>query len=257
MVEKSYAVEVPLDADDVASPVVRYGHPMTAIFFPVKLVALDVDPGWGRVTFEGFDSLRCCRGEHAPYPADDYGAWVYEVVESRWLRERHEYEWGHYQTPLLEEYHHYLFTFHDEFVEAIAKGIWVEPTGLSDSDEVAPDHPLMPLPVTLPADPFVLHRLTCEVRTNPLPLPELVERSKLCSQKLFQFFLTLEGTRSASYSAELRTVWGRSTTRMRCGWPYPDGVTIDGIATVEDMMPAWEKYVRGVAQRRMELGKSD
>src|SRR5207249_612926 len=106
--------------------------------------------------------------------------------------------------------HHYVFTFHDEFVEAIAKGVWVESTGLAISDEFTLDHPLMPLPITLPAVSFVLNRLQCELRTNPLPLPELVERSKLCSQKLFQFFLTLEGTRSESYSAELRTIRGRS-----------------------------------------------
>src|SRR5580700_1406803 len=165
--QKSQAVEVPLDADEVASPIVRYGHPLTAIFFPTKLSTLGVNPGWGRVTFERLDSLQCCRGEYSPYEADDYRAWVHEVSDSQWLRERHDYEMGYYTTPLLDEYHHYVFAFHDEFVEAIAMGIWVESMGLAISDEIASDHPLMPLAATLPAEAFVLNRLQCEIRTNP------------------------------------------------------------------------------------------
>jgi hypothetical protein len=32
---------------------------------------------------------------------------------------------------------------------------------------------------------------------------------------------------------------------------------VEGIAKVEDMMPAWEQYVSGVAERRNQLGKKD
>ena len=260
----AHPIAVPLEADHVESPVVRFGDPFTAVFFLIEPFNFVVGPSeeqqkpaWGRITFEGLDSIRCSQGEHMPYACEEYAAWVYEVSDSDWLIERHEYESKHYQTPLLDEYHHYLFCFHDEFVEAIAKGIWLEPTGPEMSDDVAEDHPLNPLSVDLPAERFVLHRLHCELRKNPLPLAEIVEASKLCSQKLFQFFLTLEGKRSESYAALLRTHNGRSKTRMGACWPHRKGVAVDGVAEVADMMPAWEAYIREVAERRKEMGKND
>ena len=255
--QKAKAVSVPLDADRVISPIVRYGRPLTAIFFPIKNAMPDAAPSWGRVTFEGFDSIRCCRGENTPYEVDDYRAWAYEVSDSQWLNERHAYEMEYYETPLLEEYHHYVFAFHDEFVEAIAKGIWVESTGFAISDEMTPYHPLKPLPINLPAESKVLHGISFEIRTNPLPIQELVERSKLCSQKLFQFYLMLDGKRSESYWAELRTIEGRSTTKMWDGWSFTKGVTIKGIAKIEDLMSEWEKHVYEVAEQRKEMEEAD
>jgi hypothetical protein len=53
---------------------------------------------------------------------------VFTVADSPWLAERHDYEMQRYSTPLLETYLHYVFQFHDEFVEAIAEGIWLDAT---------------------------------------------------------------------------------------------------------------------------------
>ena len=216
-----------------------------------------MDTTFGRVTFEGLDSIRCSRGEHCPYGGSGGGSWVCEIHESAWLNERHAYENKFYKTPLLEEYRHYLFTFHDEFVEAIAKGIWVEEIGSKMTDDVPEDHPLKDLPISLSAESSVIHGLHYELRRNPRTLAEIIKASKLCSQKLFQFYLMLDGKRTPSYAAELRTIRGESTTRLRAGWPHPDLVTGQGVAGVEDLMPAWNRYVLKVADRRKEMGKQD
>jgi hypothetical protein len=250
-------LHVPVQADSVESPEVRFGDRRTDL-----LVWLDEPGSRGRVTFEGFDAIRVCRGEYLPYPDDwtpDAGGrcpWVYEVDNSRWLRERHGYEMRHYRTPLLEEYVHYLFHFHDEYVELIAKGIWIEKVANERVDEPPAEHPLYDLSKTLPGESFVVDRIACVVRHNPLPASELLERSRLCSQSLFQYFMTLDGGTSPSYAARLRTLRGRSVTRLRGGLFYPDQITADGVGDERRFRPAFEQYMREVAQRRREMGKS-
>src|SRR5262245_32809635 len=112
--------EVPFKADSVDSPVVHYGEPMTAIHF------MTVDGRQVRITFERLDSLKVSRGEHEPFPysADepDEFHWVTTISNSAWLKERYEYEKRHYGKcynfngnvdEMLDEYAHYVFSFHD------------------------------------------------------------------------------------------------------------------------------------------------
>jgi len=260
--QRADIISVPLDADNTESPIVRFGVHPASVFFQTRLWTSESayeSSGWGRVTFESLDSIRCCQGEFTPYKvdrtADQYQGWVYEIRPSRWLNERHQYENGCYDKPLLGDYFHYLFRFHDEFVEAIAAGIWLEKVGAELSDEISADHPLNDLPVSLPANSFVHHQLRCEVRINPRPVAEIVEASKLCSQKLFQFYWTIDGQYHPSYAALLRTVRGRPITRMGMNWTHSVGTEIHGVATVDDLMPTWEQYVRKIAERRREMGK--
>jgi hypothetical protein len=251
-------IQVSLDADHVLSPVIRYGDPYAAVFFPVEPMDDSHEATtFGRVTFEELDSIRCSRGEFFPYESYEYGSWVCELAPSAYLNERHTYESKHYETPLLDEYHHYIFSFHDEFIETIAKGFWIEAIGPKMTDEIPVDHPLNDLPSSIPAESFTLLGLRCELRRNTKPLDQLIEASKLCSQKLFQFFLILDGERTASYAARLRTVRGSSATHFQAGWPYPEGITVRGVAEVQDVISSWSEYVRGVADRRKEMGKKD
>lgn len=97
----------------------------TAVYFEITGTS-----SLGRITFEGLDAVKAARGTSLPYgtavprTADD---WVFTVGKSPWLAERHQYEMQRYSTPLLETCQHYVFQFHDEFVEAIAEGIWLPP----------------------------------------------------------------------------------------------------------------------------------
>jgi hypothetical protein len=144
-------VEVPLTADSVGPPRLTYGgldlfsadggdQAYTAVYFEVA-----ASGGLGRVTFEERDAVRASRGEHLPFDYDHagfrHGDWVYVVGQSQWMRERHDYETRHYATPLLETHRHYLFVFHDEFVEAIAAGIWLDLADRADPFAAPISHP--------------------------------------------------------------------------------------------------------------------
>jgi hypothetical protein len=254
-------LQVPLHADGVESPEIRYGagnEMITCIVFTLD----DNSDHVGRVTFEGFDAIRCCRGEYMPYE-DDWAAdrtgrypWVWEIDGSEWLQERHRYEFGFYKTPLLEEYIHYFFRFHDEYVELIAKGIWFERVKHDHVTDPPVDHPLANLPQSLPAEEFVIDGIHCAVRHNPLPLEELIERSNFCSQTLFQYFMTLGGITSPSYAAKLRTIRGKSATRLRGSLFYPDLLAGNGVALEATHRSEFARYVSEVAERRREMGKT-
>jgi len=208
--ELSHPLNVPIRADSVESPTVEYGSRSTVLRFTTD------DDRTARVTFENLDSIRISRGEYAPYDpasqADDRSSWVQTISNSPWLRERYEYEKRHYSDAYqwggdveeMLEFSHYVFTFHDEFVEAIADGIWMElddqPSGTAFpwrglSDEEAAE--------TIPSS-----GVAWTFRRNSLPLKEIEGRAALCSQTLFEFW--------TSSNVHGRADW-RVTHRVRGG----------------------------------------
>lgn len=255
-------IDVPFEADSVASPEVRYKVGEDEFGQSSTCLIIYCDEGLVRVTFEGFDAIRCCRGEHLPYDDDDSTCddprfpWVFEVQDSAWIAERHKYEFKHYQCSLLEEYVHYLFSFHDEYVELIAKGIWFEKVTEEQLGKPQPGHPLDSLPTSLPAERFEVEGIECFVRRNPLPVEQLLKQSKLCSQVVFQYFMTLEGRTSPSYPALLRTVRNTPITRLRNGLFYKDLFETSGIGEEPAFRRHFSQYVSEVAERRRQMGKS-
>ncbi|MEY9891719.1 hypothetical protein ABIA31_005387 [Catenulispora sp. MAP5-51] len=226
-----------------------------ALYFPLPY---GEDVGQGRVTFEDLDAARVCRGEHMPYPgAAPYrrGDWVYEISDSPWLLERHEYEVAHYRTPLLETYRHYLFVFHGEFVEVIAQGIWFDRPDPADPSALPVGHPLRRLDGRAAPE---IHTsptgIVWELRRNPEAVPDLVAGSRLCSQRLYQFNFVFDGQSSESASVWLRTAEGRTTARLDRDW-VGTFATLDGVPSAEDFFEVWEAYVAEVAARRREMGK--
>jgi hypothetical protein len=255
---KAQPVEVPFEADPVLSPVVRHatgGWPdepeFSTIIVPLK------DDRLGRVTFETLDSLRVSRGELAPFPKESWerGDWVYTVQDSAWLAERHVYEWKHYQTPLLEDYQHYLFEFHDEFVEAIAKGIWLDLPDPSRMGSLPSDHPLVDMPSNWMVNREDSFGVVWELLKNPAAQEVLVHGSRLCSQKLYQFNLVFEGRSSASAAVRVRTTAGSTTTSLVRPWAGVSASWTD-VPDLADIMPAWLRYVSEVAERRRAKGKT-
>jgi hypothetical protein len=128
---KLHYFNVPLEPDTIAAPILKYRQGATTVNFGTS------DLGWGRLTFEKLDSIRVCRGEYSPYPrADKDGidySWVSTVSDSKWLRERYDYEKRHYGKcyefkgnveEMLSDYIHWVFSFHDEYIEALSAGIW-------------------------------------------------------------------------------------------------------------------------------------
>jgi hypothetical protein len=253
---------VPLVADSVLGPRLAYGtmpirpmddeYPLDALLFPMD------DNTIGRVTFEGLDAIRAARGELLPYEREDVpytrGEWVYLIEGSAWLEERHRYELGHYETPLLDRYDHYLFSFHDEFVEAIALGIWFdkpEPSGLLSRPA---EHPLLHLPEATIEERSTSFGIDWEMRVNPRETRELVEDSHLCSQRLLQYNLVLDGTSREHASVWLRTRRGRTSSAFVTGFFGNERVESEGSADRTTFADRWLTCVEAVANRRREMG---
>jgi hypothetical protein len=255
---------VPLAADSVASPRLVYGgldltpdrvdQAYTALYFEVE-----GSSELGRVTFEGLDAVRGSRGEHLPF--DDNvvritsGDWVFVADGSAWLRERHDYETRHYETPLLDTHRHYLFVFHDEFVEAIAAGIWLDLVDRAKPFAQPVSHPLQPFDVEMPCERFTsADGLEWERRRSPRSDTDLIHDSQYCSQRLLQFNLLLDGGNREAASVWIRTIDDVLVSRMSRPWAGDFG-HMEGFAQPEDFSQQWEAYLGEVAQRRRGTGK--
>lgn len=113
-VSRAVPMSVPLKADTVGPCRLTFGHLAVAGADEGAMSPADnalffetADGSLGRVTFEGLDAIRASRGEVAPYDdGHDFSSWVYNVLDSAWLAERHAYEWSNYETPLLETHQH-------------------------------------------------------------------------------------------------------------------------------------------------------
>ncbi|MEU2495118.1 hypothetical protein [Streptomyces sp. NPDC007883] len=144
------ALETPFSPNYVAAPLVVYGRlPLTSdewgrdddenwdgddddggwvtgIYFDTAECLEPGGPGdLGRLTFERLDAIKVTSGEYLPYEREpsETGRWAYVMSESPWLDERHQYDLHHYGRSLRDTYRHYVFVFHDEFIEAIGEGI--------------------------------------------------------------------------------------------------------------------------------------
>lgn len=259
------ALQVPVTADSVAPPRLVYGGlqliPCTdeddgyaAVYFPVA-----GSGALGRVTFEGLDAVRGARGEMPPYDLTSPrvpGDWVFTVESSPWLAERHHYEMQFYSTPLLQTHQHYVFWFHDEFVEAIAEGIWLDLADPARPWARPARHPLATLDPALPAQ---LTRsaagIDWELRRAPVCDDDLIRDSALCSQRLYQLDLVLDGHSREAASIWLRTRNDQLTSRLIRPWPGGELARQDGIAHPRDFTQPWEAYLEGVAERRRARGR--
>ncbi|ANM30462.1 hypothetical protein ABI59_14120 [Acidobacteria bacterium Mor1] len=249
-------LHVPVEADSVDGPIVQFGDGPAVINFPTE------SGGWGQVTFERLDSLRICRGEYSPYSGEP-ASWVCTVDNSTWLKERYTYEKAHYGNQynfggdvdeMLAEFSHYLFRFHDEFVEAIAAAIWLEESA-EQFDGVSPrlDHPLRDLPESSISERFEAHGITCQVRTNSKPKDELVRDAALCSQNIVQYAAELEGSSSISWTVQAKVRDGYPRSYLRDYFGNAKQV-FDGVPDEAKIRPRIEQWLGEVRARRDEMG---
>jgi hypothetical protein len=252
-------LRVPLEADRVDAPQLRWGrgpyalggHEPTALVF-----SLQEEDSLGRVTFEELDAIRASRGEYEPYegsPGWEASDWVYLVENSRWLMERHRYESGHYDWPLTD-FDHYLFRFHDDFVEAIARGIWLDRPDAARPFAPPATHPLHELPPDTVVERARSEGFCWELRANPTPVDELLEASRLCSQRLFQYNLILGGRNVEDASVWLRTRRGLSVSTLASGFLRMTRYDAAGIATSQTFAERWTQRVEELAEHRRKRG---
>lgn len=259
--EYALGITVPIEADYVLSPTVLYDDELTGIYFNTE------DEQYGRITFSNLDAIRVCRGEYLPYP-DDWTEdkevpWVYVVQHSKWQMERYRYEKSHYGRAyefggdvedMRTDFKHYIFKFHDQFVEVIARGFWWEKdTNSLMNQPLQVGHPFL----NLPTDEATLHQahgLTTQITKNTLPIDVLIEHTQYCSQKLYQFALILEGTASVDNTVSIVNKDGKTQSELR-GYFGRKAQTFDGIPTLEEILPYIENYMSEVAERRRAMRK--
>jgi hypothetical protein len=256
-------LQAPLTADSIDDPIVTYGKGPASINFPLQ------DGGWGRVTFEKLDAIRVCRGEYEPYESSwkdgDPRCWISTVSRSPWLRERYEYEKRHYRDAyefggdvdeMRRDFSHYVFRFHDQFVEVLSAGIWFE-TDTQCIGEREPDahHPSRDLPKSSVSRRFKAHGITCQVRENTRPTNDLLRDAAFGSQKLMQFAAELDGTSTVSWTLSLRVRQGRSRASLSSYFGKVEQ-HYDGVPGLSDLQPRIEAWLGEVQQRRREMGKA-
>ncbi len=259
--ELAKGIIIPVIADFVLSPDVFYGDELTGIYFQTE------DEQHGRITFENLDALKICRGENFPFSFDlqegQESPWVYKVENSNWQKERFDYEnknygnsyeFGGNVNEMLTDFSHYVFKFHDQFVEVIARGFWFEQDKKSlFKRELQVGHPFLNLP-DCNVEKFVSHNLTCQVRINSKPTERLISDAKFCSQKLIEFALELDGKSSVNNSLVLSYRNGKLISSLR-GYFGKQIIVFDGVAKLTDVKPHIEKYIGEVYERRKAMGK--
>jgi len=258
--EVARQIKIPLIADYVLSPDFFYGD-YTGIYF------VTYDDKYGRITFENLDAVKICRGEIMPYEFDwslcEQGVWIYQIENSKWQKERFDYENEHYGdayefggnvNEMLTDFKHYLFEFHDEFIEVIARGFWFEEAEHSlFKKDLMEGHPFLPLP-TENMEIMEVHTLKSQIRKNSKSKEQLIYDAQFCSQKLFEFALELDGEVSVNNTVLLSYRNGKLISTLR-GYFGRQEAKFDGVANLEQVKPFMEKYIEGVYESRKAMEK--
>lgn len=259
--ELAKGIVIPVLSDYVLTPDVYYGDGITGIYFQTS------DDQFGRITFDTLDAIKICRGENLPFE-DDWETgqevtWVYKVENSNWLRERFTYENENYGSSyefggdvyeMLTDFSHYVFRFHDQFVEVIARGFWFEKnTDSLFKSELTNGHPFLPLP-EINIKIFEIAGIKCKAIFNPVDTDKLIQDTKYCPQKLIEFSLEFERKYSVSQTLIIMQRSGRLVSELRQFIGRPE-FRKEGVATFEEVKPVVDKFIKEVAERRKQMRK--
>jgi hypothetical protein len=156
---------------------------------------------------------------------------------------------------MLDEFCHYVFSFHDQFVEAIAAGIWFESAEMMLGERVLDSpHPLSGLASVEPVERFQGSGIVCFVRRNPLPPDEIERAASFCSQTVLEVGAELDGRSSTSWSLtrRVRNGIGKSFLRDYFGNPVE---AYDRNPSLSEIRPRIDQWLAEVRERRRQMGK--
>ena len=154
---------------------------------------------------------------------------------------------------MLTDFKHYVFRFHDEFIEAIARGFWLEESSTKLPEKaLSKGHPFLPI-LENNVVKIEAHGLTCQARINNLSEEVLKLNSVFCSQKLIEFALELENT-SVTNTLSLIHRDNKYISTLK-GYFGNNEIEFDRFALLEDVKPYIETYMKEVAERRKSMGK--
>lgn len=254
-------IHIPIEADLVLSPELYLGD-LTGIYFRTE------DDAYGRITFDKLDSIKLSGGEYTPYefaegddaPAAENGIfpWIFTVQDSQWQSERYEYkkryygdhyEFGGIVEEMIWDYSHYVFRFHDEFIEAIMRGFWFEKSDSSLWDKpLSPGHPFLPIPNDIEQS-YEKHGICYHIITNPIPLPVLLLNTRYCAQRLLEIEIELDGSRTRNWILQAINRLGKTIFVLNQGLGKPI-LAKDTMISIDEIRSLYEKHLFEVAQRR-------
>lgn len=251
---------IPIIADPVLSPDFHYGD-CSGIYFVTD------DNKYGRITFEKLDAVKICRGEVMPYKFDyslaNYSTWIYQIENSKWQLERFNYEKKYYGSSyefcgdvneMQTDFKHYLFSFHDQFIEIIARGFWFEKDMESlFGKDLMKGHPFLPLPMEN-VEIIEFKSLKSQIRKNLKSKHQLIQDAQYCSQKIYEFALEIDGKSTVDHTVLLSYTNGKLISTLR-GYFGEKGVEFDGFVKLEQIIPFIKKYIEEVYERRKLLKK--
>lgn len=253
-------IKIPVIADCVLSPDFYYGD-NTGIYFVTS-----PNDQYGRITFENLDAVKICRGEYMPYQIDyslvDRGVWIFQIENSAWKKERFKYEHRYYGksyefggnvNEMLTDFKHYLFSFHDQFIEIIARGFWFEESEQSLFKKgLMEGHPFLQLPLEN-TEIISACSLKTFVRKNPKSQEQLLHDAAYCSQKIFEFAIDENANVQNTVLLSYRN--GKPISTLR-GYFGRQEVEFDGFASLEQCTPFIENYMKEVYERRNKMAET-
>ncbi len=145
--------------------------------------------------------------------------------------------------------YHYLFSFHDEFIEVIAKGFWFEKDANTlFKRELTDGHPFLPLPQTI-VKILEVEGIKYKVIFNPTSIDEIIQNIRFCQQTLIEFAIEFEEKFSINMSLMLMQRQGKLISVLRQFFGTTE-FEKEGIATFEDVRPFIEKHIKEIVERR-------
>ncbi len=252
--ETATSFPVPIEACSVCRPRVIFDSQEAWIYFRTE------DQSYCRTTFENFDAIKICSGEHFPYDhthdEEESFEWVFKIENSCWLAERYNYEKKYYKNAygfggnveeMLSDFSHYLFTFHDEFVEVLASGVWFE---FSDepfsNDQKSINHPSMPL-TDYETSYIKSYGHICQVRKGLVSTERLIENARYHSQPIMEFIIEKDG----QPSNQRKLLSSRYRNDRLCSILTEcflgELAVFEGVANLEDTLPSidnWLSYLK-------------
>lgn len=248
--QKAIGILIPIENDIIDRPIVSFTARLTSFCFITN------DEQHGRITFDSLDSIKVSRGEFLPYKenwkeSDPY-YWVYKIEDSKWLKERYKYEKKHYENcygfggnvdKMLTDYTHYLFRFHDEFVEVITKGFWFEKNSKSLINQpLSLNHPSLKS-VGNKVETIEIKGKKIKIVSNELSLEEMKKNSKFHEQRALEFYKEEnDGEFSEIFTLFIFQRNKIITSNLRA--PFRNNIfTKKGIMDINDIKPFLEKEI--------------
>ena len=153
---------------------------------------------------------------------------------------------------MLTDTHHYLFVFHDEFVEVLARGLWFERAAepWTPVAPLTPDHPARPLTPETRVEQGEHNGVRFELRASSRSAAELVADGRLHSQPVFELVLD-DADRPAAQRVRSRTDHDGTGVRAWIdGGLGVEWATFDHVPARDEVMPLLRTYMSEVAERR-------